>query len=79
MIRKLSLNLNNVKEVSNLSQRRLSKVEKGYIGVVRQAGRFMVCMLRCFGACAQRAGDKKNSTLEKERVGAGIGPTALGR
>ena len=39
----------------------------------------MVCMLRCFGACAQRAGDKKNSTLEKERVGAGIGPTALGR
>ena len=38
----------------------------------------MVWMLRCFGACAQRASDKKNSTLEKGRVGAGIGSTALG-
>ena len=31
----------------------------------------MVWMLRCFGACAQRAGDKKNSSLENKRVGAG--------
>ena len=39
----------------------------------------MVWMLRCFGSCAQRAGDKKNSTLEKERVGAGAWLQALGR
>ena len=33
-------------------------------------------MLWCMRAASWR---QKNSTLEKERVGAGIGPTALGR
>ena len=40
-------------------------------GVVREAGKFMVCMLKSYVSCAQRAGDFDNSSLEKEAVGAG--------